>query len=95
MVSSFFCNRCRDGVYNFLRCHSHQDLEEKNKAWKEVAKGLLAQLRKKEQDYDRLETDYERKSEQTRDLKRRLEAWLLHGFGSKCCYMGLDQNQFE
>jgi len=60
-----------------------------------VAKQLLKDYKTKESEADAMEVERNETREENRKLKRRIEAWLLHGFGSKCCYMGLDQNQFE
>ena len=81
MVSSFFCNiRCRDDVYNFLRC---QELMRENMALRSAAKDLLVRLKRQEAAVEQLEKEGATKGEEIRVLKRRIEAWLLHGFGSK------------
>lgn len=80
MVSSFFCNRCRDGVYNFLRC---QELTKEKMALGKVAKNLLLKLKKTEKERDQAEAEAEKAREEGRDFKRRNEACLLHWFGSK------------
>ena len=93
--------RCCDGVYNFLRCRdgvyklencipnppTHKKLKKKVAALEVVAKQLLKDYKTKESEADAMEVERNETREENRKLKRRIEAWLLHGFGSKCCYM--------
>ena len=48
-----------------------------------VAKQLLKDYKTKESEADAMEVERNETREENRKLKRRIEAWLLHGFGSK------------
>ena len=52
-------------------------------ALRSAAKDLLARLKRQEAAVEQLEKEGATKGEEIRVLKRRIEAWLLHGFGSK------------
>ena len=54
-----------------------------NAALRSAAKDLLARLKRQEAAVEQLEKEGATKGEEIRVLKRRIEAWLLHGFGSK------------
>ena len=52
-------------------------------ALRSAAKDLLARLKRQEAAVEQLEKEGATKGEEIRVLKCRIEAWLLHGFGSK------------
>ena len=86
MVSTNFL-RCRDSVYKLENCipnpRTHQELARKNVALQMAAKKCLKDMKAKSEELDQMEEQKNEKAAEVCKLKRNLEAWLLHGFGSK------------